>query len=152
MRLGVNQGCQIASSESLASGDRDARGRHGQKIAVDHAAQVVLGRETIGGRENVGLAPADDLAPDFGGHFAFVNRRAEFAQGESGALDGAVVQVEAGVAIYLPMRIGAGVKRAVEFQPGRELCRTPPSGSRLDRRLGRCRWGRFADRTAPGFR
>ena len=76
-------------------GDGYAGGGDGQKIAVDDAAQVILGREAIGGSENVGLAPANDLASDFGGHFAFVNGRAEFAQGERGTLDGAVVEVEA---------------------------------------------------------
>ena len=60
IRLGVNTGTHTASSEWAPSWPSDADAGHRQILGVEHI-QVVARREAIGRRDDVGLAPADEL-------------------------------------------------------------------------------------------
>jgi len=57
----------------------DARGQHGQEIGIGDGEKI-LGRETIGWIQNVGLAPADELLAELGCEFALRDGGVELAQ------------------------------------------------------------------------
>ena len=105
--LGWDDGPALVEQRSAAGGEADlpdevdgvgavvisgAGGGDGEEV-LSGDAEEVLGGEAVGGGEDVGLAPADELAAGFEGEVAFVDCGAEAAQRQGGAFGGAVLKV-----------------------------------------------------------
>ena len=98
----------------------DAGGGDGEEVVIDDVEEVARG-EAVGGVEDVGLAPADELLAGFDGELAARVGGAEAADGEGGALGRAVPPGQAEVALGFEVGIGAEVDAAGEVEIGRQL-------------------------------
>ena len=95
----------------------DARGGDGQKVAVHHVEKIAR-RKAVGGREDVGLAPADELLSRLHGEAAAGVGGAEAADGEQRTASSAIPPDAAPVARGLLVGVGARVDGAGEAQVG----------------------------------
>jgi hypothetical protein len=79
-----------------------------EEFVVCHFEEIARGK-AIGGVQNVGLAPADELLAEIGGQRSLSKRRACMAQRERRALDRPVSHVDAPFAFHLLYRVDSGV-------------------------------------------
>jgi hypothetical protein len=93
MRLGVNRGSQTTSNVSFFACDSADTG-HREKVAVDDV-QKVARREAIGGRDDVGLAPANELLADVDRDRTACEGRAQASNGDPRTFGAAIAQVDA---------------------------------------------------------
>ena len=93
---------------------------HREELAVDDVEEVAR-REAIGGVEDVGLAPADELLAGVDGEGAVRDGLGQLAQRQARAPDAAIVEIEVPAIVHLIVRIGADLKSARELDPRRRL-------------------------------
>ena len=100
-----------------------ARGQNGQEIRIGDGEKI-LGRKAIGGIQNVGLAPADELLAEIGGQFALRNGCVELAHRQRGTPERAILPIQVQGPLHLLVRIEAHVERSRQSQPGQRLVRS----------------------------
>ena len=94
MRLGVNVGHPDDVEGVRAALVLPARADDGEEFVVGHFEKIAR-REPIGGVQDVGLAPANELLAQIDGKRAFSQRGMRMPQRERRALETAIAHVDA---------------------------------------------------------
>ena len=81
-------------------------------------SQEITGRKPVGGIENVGASPANQLLAGFDVESAAMILRAESANGEKRSLKASILPVKAKVPLHLMVGVGAQIDAAGNLEVG----------------------------------
>jgi hypothetical protein len=97
-----------------------AHARDSEQLRVDHVQKVVR-RESVGGADDVSLAPPEELSSDIDGELAVRQRRGQSPERNRRPLDRAIGVKEPKALVDLVVRVDAEVEASGQLQPWRGL-------------------------------